>query len=50
MAEIKRVNDKLMFIKLALGGLTINLISAQVQQTGIDKEVKKIFFDLGGVR
>nr|XP_016488582.1 PREDICTED: craniofacial development protein 2-like [Nicotiana tabacum] len=40
-----RVNDKLMNIKLVVGGFTLNIISAYAPQAGLDEEVKRRFWE-----
>ncbi|XP_019248335.1 PREDICTED: craniofacial development protein 2-like [Nicotiana attenuata] len=45
VVEIRRVNDRLMSIKLVVGGFTINVISAYAPQVGLDQEVKKQFWE-----
>ncbi|XP_019231734.1 PREDICTED: craniofacial development protein 2-like [Nicotiana attenuata] len=45
VVEVRRVNDRLMSIKLVVGGFTVNVISAYAPQVGLDKEVKKQFLD-----
>ncbi|XP_070045248.1 uncharacterized protein [Nicotiana tomentosiformis] len=41
VVEVRRVNDRLMSIKLVVGGFTVNVISAYAPQVGFDQEVKK---------
>lgn len=43
MVEVGRMNDWMMSIKLVVGGLILNVISAYSPQTGLDEEVKKHF-------
>lgn len=45
VVEITRVKDRLMAIKLVVGGLTFNVISAYVSQAGIGEEVKSRFWE-----
>ncbi|XP_070001998.1 uncharacterized protein [Nicotiana sylvestris] len=45
MIEVRRVNDRLMRIKLVVGGFTVNVISAYAPQVGLNQEVKKQFWD-----
>ncbi|XP_070042844.1 uncharacterized protein [Nicotiana tomentosiformis] len=45
MVDIRRVNDKLMCIKLGFGGSTLNVISAYAPQVGLDEEVKRHFWE-----
>lgn len=50
MVEIRKVNDRLMAIKLVVGRLTFNIISTYVPQPGLDEEVKRHFWkDLDGI-
>nr|XP_016457108.1 PREDICTED: craniofacial development protein 2-like [Nicotiana tabacum] len=41
VVEVRRVNDRLMSIKLVVGGFTVNVISAYAPRVGLDQEVKK---------
>ncbi|XP_070003078.1 uncharacterized protein [Nicotiana sylvestris] len=41
VVEVRRVNDRLMSIKLVVDGFTVNVISAYAPQVGLDQEVKK---------
>lgn len=43
VVEVRRMNDKLMAIKVVIGGLTLNVISAYTPQVGLDKEIKRCF-------
>nr|XP_016438989.1 PREDICTED: craniofacial development protein 2-like [Nicotiana tabacum] len=45
VVEVRRVNDRLMSIKLVVGGFTLNIISAYAPQTGLDEEVKRRFWE-----
>nr|XP_018622438.1 uncharacterized protein LOC108943148 [Nicotiana tomentosiformis] len=45
VVEVKRVNDRLMAIKLVVGGSTLNVISAYTSQAGLDEEVKRRFWE-----
>lgn len=48
--DVRRVNGRLISIKLVVGGFTLNMISAYAPQVGLDKEVKRNFWeDLGEV-
>ncbi|XP_070032368.1 uncharacterized protein [Nicotiana tomentosiformis] len=40
-----RVDDRLMTIKLVIGGFTLNTISAYAPQVGLDEEVKRRFWE-----
>nr|XP_016449317.1 PREDICTED: uncharacterized protein LOC107774332 [Nicotiana tabacum] len=44
VVEVRRINDRLMSIKLIVGGFTVNVISAYAPQEGLDQEVKKQFW------
>ncbi|XP_070041597.1 uncharacterized protein [Nicotiana tomentosiformis] len=45
VVEVRRVNDRLMIIKLVVGGFTLNIISAYAPQAGLDEEVKRRFWE-----
>ncbi|XP_019238919.1 PREDICTED: craniofacial development protein 2-like [Nicotiana attenuata] len=45
VVEFRRVNDRLMSIKLVVGGFTVNAISAYAPRVGLNQEVKKQFWD-----
>lgn len=46
VVEVRRVNDRMMIIKLAsCGRADFNIISAYAPQAGLDKEVKKHFWE-----
>ncbi|XP_019226664.1 PREDICTED: craniofacial development protein 2-like [Nicotiana attenuata] len=45
VVEVRHVNDRLMTIKLVVGGCTLNVISAYAPQTGLDEEVKMRFWE-----
>ncbi|XP_070002445.1 uncharacterized protein [Nicotiana sylvestris] len=45
MVEVKRVNDRLMEIKLMVGELTLNVIRTYAPQVGLDEEVKRHFWE-----
>ncbi|XP_009761186.1 uncharacterized protein [Nicotiana sylvestris] len=45
MVEVRRVNDRLMFIKLVIGVCTLNVVSAYALQAGLDQEVKRRFWE-----
>lgn len=50
VVEIKRVNNRLMAIKLVVGGLTFKIVSAYAPQVGLNEEVKRYFWkDLEGL-
>ncbi|XP_075077377.1 uncharacterized protein LOC142164099 [Nicotiana tabacum] len=44
VVEVRRVNDRLLAIKLVVGGFTLNKISAYAPQ-GLDREVKRHFWE-----
>ncbi|XP_070013270.1 uncharacterized protein [Nicotiana sylvestris] len=45
VVEVRRVNDRLMFIKLVIGECTLNVVSAYTPQAGLDEEVKRHFWE-----
>jgi len=45
VVEVKRVNDRLMTIKLVVNGITLNVISAYTPQAGLEEEVKRSFWE-----
>ncbi|XP_070004784.1 uncharacterized protein LOC142163315 [Nicotiana tabacum] len=45
MVDVWRVNDRLMTIKLAVGGFALNMINAYTPQAGLDEEVKRNFWE-----
>ncbi|XP_059289317.1 uncharacterized protein LOC132042819 [Lycium ferocissimum] len=45
VVEVRRVNDRMMTIKLVVGGFTLNIISAYAPQVGLDEEVKRRFWE-----
>ncbi|XP_019259245.1 PREDICTED: uncharacterized protein LOC109237393 [Nicotiana attenuata] len=45
VVEVRRVNDRLMFIKLVIGECTLNVVSAYAPQAGLDEEVKRRFWE-----
>nr|XP_009609088.1 craniofacial development protein 2-like [Nicotiana tomentosiformis] len=42
MVEVRRVNDKMIMIKLVVRRFTLNIISTYAPQSGLSKEVKKL--------
>ncbi|XP_047257594.1 uncharacterized protein LOC124889661 [Capsicum annuum] len=46
VVEVKRANDRLMSIKLVLGGSTLNDISSYVPQARLNEEEKKSFWEV----
>ncbi|XP_059308791.1 uncharacterized protein LOC132059965 [Lycium ferocissimum] len=45
VVEVRRVNDRMMTIKLVVGGFTLNIISAYASQVGLGEEVKRCFWE-----
>ncbi|XP_070040305.1 uncharacterized protein [Nicotiana tomentosiformis] len=45
MVEVRRVNDRLMIIKLVVGECTLNIVSAYAAHAGLDEEVKRRFWE-----
>ncbi|XP_059310299.1 uncharacterized protein LOC132061516 [Lycium ferocissimum] len=45
VVEARRVNDRMMTIKLVVGCFTLNIISAYAPQAGLDEEVKRHFWE-----
>ncbi|XP_015158910.1 uncharacterized protein [Solanum tuberosum] len=45
VVEVRRINDRLMTIKLVIGGCTLSVISAYAPQVGLDEEAKKLFYE-----
>nr|XP_016486831.1 PREDICTED: uncharacterized protein LOC107807058 [Nicotiana tabacum] len=45
MVEVRRVNDRLIFIKLVIGECTLNVVSPYAPQAGLDEEVKRRFWE-----
>ncbi|KAG5590370.1 hypothetical protein H5410_040884, partial [Solanum commersonii] len=43
--EVRRINDRLMMVKLVIGGCTLSIISAYAPQVGLDEEAKKLFYE-----
>ncbi|XP_059295649.1 uncharacterized protein LOC132048985 [Lycium ferocissimum] len=43
--EVRRINDRMMVIKLVVGGFTLNIISAYAPQAGMYKEEKRGFWE-----
>ncbi|KAG5627986.1 hypothetical protein H5410_013204 [Solanum commersonii] len=42
--EVRMINDRLMMVKLVIGGCTLSVISAYAPQVGLDEEAKKLFY------
>ncbi|XP_019263459.1 PREDICTED: uncharacterized protein LOC109241200 [Nicotiana attenuata] len=45
VVEVRRVNDRLMAIKLVVRGSTLNVVSAHAPQAGLVEEVKRSFWE-----
>ncbi|XP_009766512.1 uncharacterized protein [Nicotiana sylvestris] len=45
VVEVRRVNDRLMIIKLVVGEYTLNVVIPNVPHVGLDKEVKRRFME-----
>ncbi|XP_070008865.1 uncharacterized protein [Nicotiana sylvestris] len=45
VVEVRRVNDRLMTIKLVVGECTLNVVSAYAPQVGLDEEIKMRFWE-----
>ncbi|WMV47915.1 hypothetical protein MTR67_041300 [Solanum verrucosum] len=45
VVEVRRINNRLMTIKLVIGGCTLSVISAYAPQVGLDEEAKKRFYE-----
>nr|XP_016505488.1 PREDICTED: craniofacial development protein 2-like [Nicotiana tabacum] len=45
VVEVNRVSDKLMGIKLVVGGFILNVVSAYAPQMGLDEEFKRCFWE-----
>ncbi|XP_009772709.1 uncharacterized protein [Nicotiana sylvestris] len=45
VVEVRRVNDRLMTIKLVVREYTLNVVSAYAPHTGLDEEVKRCFWE-----
>ncbi|XP_019231539.1 PREDICTED: craniofacial development protein 2-like [Nicotiana attenuata] len=45
VVEVRRVNDRLISIKLVFGECTLNVVSAYAPQAGLDEEVKGRFWE-----
>ncbi|KAG5571648.1 hypothetical protein H5410_061414 [Solanum commersonii] len=45
VVEVRRINDRLMMVKLVIEGCTLSVISAYAPQVGLDEEAKKIFYE-----
>ncbi|XP_070054840.1 uncharacterized protein [Nicotiana tomentosiformis] len=45
VVKVRRVNDRLMTIKLVVGGFTLNIISVYAPQAGLDEQVKRPFWE-----
>ncbi|WMV36648.1 hypothetical protein MTR67_030033 [Solanum verrucosum] len=45
VVEVRRINDRLMTIKIVIGGCTVSVISAYAPQVVLDEEAKKLFYE-----
>ncbi|XP_055824299.1 uncharacterized protein LOC129892766 [Solanum dulcamara] len=45
VVEVRRINNRIMTIKLVIGGLTLNIISAYAPQVGLEEEIKRRFWE-----
>ncbi|XP_070004871.1 uncharacterized protein [Nicotiana sylvestris] len=45
VVEVRRVNDRLMTIKLVVGECTLNNVSVYAPQVGLDEEIKRRFWE-----
>ncbi|KAG5589991.1 hypothetical protein H5410_040505 [Solanum commersonii] len=45
VVEVRKINDRLMMVKLVIGGCTLSVISAYAPQVGLDEETKKLFYE-----
>ncbi|KAG5612532.1 hypothetical protein H5410_023813 [Solanum commersonii] len=45
VVEVRRINDRLMMVKLVIGGCTLSVISAYAPQVGLDEKAKKLFYE-----
>ncbi|XP_019238402.1 PREDICTED: craniofacial development protein 2-like [Nicotiana attenuata] len=45
VVEVRRVNDRLMTIKLVVGEFTLNVVSTYAPQVGLDEEIKRRFWE-----
>nr|XP_016450050.1 PREDICTED: craniofacial development protein 2-like [Nicotiana tabacum] len=45
VVEVRRVNDRIMSIKLVVGECTLNVVSVYAPQAGLDEEVKRRFWE-----
>ncbi|XP_019246491.1 PREDICTED: craniofacial development protein 2-like [Nicotiana attenuata] len=45
VVEVRRVSDRVMAVKLLVGGLTLNVISAYAPHIGLGEEVKRQFWE-----
>ncbi|XP_009779000.1 uncharacterized protein [Nicotiana sylvestris] len=45
MVEVRRVNDRLMSIKLVVRECTLNVVCAYASQVGLDEELKRRFWE-----
>lgn len=45
LVGVERVNDRLISIKIVVGGLTLKIVSAYTPQASLDEEVKMCFWE-----
>ncbi|XP_055822000.1 uncharacterized protein LOC129890480 [Solanum dulcamara] len=43
--EVKRISDRMIFIKLVVGRIFVNIVSAYAPHVGLDEEVKRLFWE-----
>ncbi|XP_055826424.1 uncharacterized protein LOC129894820 [Solanum dulcamara] len=44
VVELKRISDRMMFIKLVIGRLIVNVVGAYAPHVGLNEEVKRLFW------
>ncbi|KAG5605655.1 hypothetical protein H5410_027147 [Solanum commersonii] len=45
VVEVRRINDRLMMVKIVIGGCSLSVISSYAPQVGLDEEAKKLFYE-----
>ncbi|XP_055830893.1 uncharacterized protein LOC129899922 [Solanum dulcamara] len=45
VVDVKRISDRMIFIKLVIGRLIMNIVSAYALHVGLDEEVKRHFWE-----
>ncbi|XP_055825059.1 uncharacterized protein LOC129893575 [Solanum dulcamara] len=45
VVEVRRINDRMIKIKLVIGGVNVNIISVYASYVGLNKEVKMLFWE-----